>query len=95
MKRSNVATRSQVADTNSETLILALNVYRIGATVFNDSSALLYLGLGETTVSSTNYTAKVLPGGYFEMPAHFTGQVRGIWAADPNDGGAKITELTT
>lgn len=90
-----VATRTQVNDTNTDTLLLAANLNRLGAIVVNDSSATLYLGLGATTVTSTNYTTKILPNGYFEIPFSFTGQIRGIWATDPNDGGARITELTT
>lgn len=87
-------TRTQVADTATDALILASNAARFGATVFNDSSALLYLGLGTTAVSATNYTAKVYGNGYYEAPANFTGEIRGIWATDPGDGGAKVTELT-
>lgn len=87
-------TRTQVADNASDVSLLAANASRKGATVFNDSSALLYLGLGTTAVTTSNYTAKVFPGGYFEAPYRFTGEIRGIWATDPNDGGAKVTELT-
>ena len=87
-------TRTQVADNAADVLLLASNASRLGATVFNDSSALLYLGLGTTAVTTTNYTAKVFPNGYYEAPYRFTGQIRGIWATDPGDGGAKVTELT-
>lgn len=89
------ATRTQVADAAADTLILAANSGRQKATVYNDSSALLYLGLGTTATTSSNYTARVYPNGYYEAPSDFTGQIRGIWATDPNDGGAKVTEITT
>jgi len=87
-------TRSQVADSATDVQILASNANRLGASVFNDSSATLHLGLGTTTVTTTNYTAKLASGAYYEVPGGFTGELRGLWASDPNDGGAKVTELT-
>lgn len=93
-KKSATATTSQVADTNSSTTLLASNANRLGATIFNDSSALLYVLLGSGTASATNYTAKLYSNGYYECPALYTGQINGIWATDPGDGGAKVTELT-
>lgn len=91
---SGTATRTQVADSASDGLILAANTARLGATIWNDSSAVLYLGLGTTTVTTTNYTAQLSEGAYYEVPFGFTGEVRGIWATDPGDGGARVTELT-
>lgn len=91
---SSSATRTQVADSATDVLVLAANTSRVGATIFNDSSALLYLGLGTTTVTSTNYSLKIFSNGYYEVPFGYTGQIRGIWATDPNDGAARITELT-
>lgn len=91
---SATGTRTQVADTTSDGVILAANANRRGATIFNDSSATLFLGLGTTAVTATNYSVKLLSGAYYEVPYNFTGQVRGLWATDPNDGAARVTELT-
>lgn len=91
---SATATRTQVADTDSDTLILAANTSRVGATVQNDSSATLFLGLGTATVTATDYTVKLVQNAYYEVPSKFNGQIRGIWASDPGDGAARITELT-
>jgi hypothetical protein len=91
---SQTGTRTQVADSASDGILLAANVLRIGATVFNDSSAILYLGLGTTATTTTNYTVKIAQNGYYEVPARYTGQIRGIWATDPGDGAARVTELT-
>jgi hypothetical protein len=91
---SSTGTRTQVADTASDTLILASSSSRLGAVVFNDSTDVLYLGLGTTTVSSTNYTVKLYPNGCYHTPDQFTGQIRGIWATDPGTGAARVTELT-
>lgn len=87
-------TRTQVADSATAVALLAENSRRHGASIFNDSSAALFIGLGVTEVTTTNYTVKLVSGAYYETPYRYTGEVRGIWASDPNDGGAKITEFT-
>lgn len=88
------ATRTQVADSATDVLVLASNVARVGATIWNDSSATLFLGLGTVAVTATNYTARIVTGAYYEVPKGFTGEIRGIWATDPGDGAARVTELT-
>lgn len=93
--RAATATRTQVSDTASDTLLLAANTARLGCVITNDSSARLYVGLGTTTVTATNYSSYLEQGESWEMPpCYFTGQIRGIWATDPGDGGARVTELT-
>ncbi len=92
LRAASTATRTQTADTGTESILLAANASRIGAAIFNDSSAMLYLGLGSTPVSTTDYTAKIFTNGYYRVPTDFTGVIRGVWASDPNDGGARITE---
>lgn len=87
-------TNSSVADNAASTTILASNTARIGATVYNDSSATLYLLLGSTAASTTNYTCRVASMGYYEVPFGYTGQLTGIWATDPGDGAARVTEIT-
>lgn len=89
--RSTAGTRSSVAAAVADTLILAANALRKGVRVYNDSTALLYLGLGATAVSTTNYTAQVPAGGYY-WEDNFAGQVRGYWATAT--GSARVTELT-
>lgn len=90
-----VATASAVTSVSASATsvdLLALNAARRGATVFNDSAALLYLKLG-TAASTTSYTVQVPAGGYFELPAPtYTGIVAGIWASAT--GSARVTELT-
>jgi len=87
------ATRTQVADSATDVLLLAANAARLLATIYNDSTVALYVGLGTTTVTTTNYTVIVFPNGFFVSPETFVGQIRGIWASDPGTGGAKITEI--
>jgi hypothetical protein len=92
--RSATGTNTSVADNAASVTILASNTARLGATVYNDSSATLYLLLGATAASTTNYTCRVVSSGYYEVPFGYTGQLTGIWASDPGDGAARVTELT-
>jgi hypothetical protein len=94
IQNGGTATQSSVADTASSTTILASNANRLGATVANDSSAVLYLLLGSGTASATNYTARVVQYAYYETPFGYTGQINGVWASDPGTGGARVTEIT-
>lgn len=91
--RASTGANASVADSASSVTILASNANRLGATVYNDSSATLFLLLGSTVASATNYTCKVVANGYYEVPFGYTGQLTGIWASDPGDGAARVTEL--
>jgi hypothetical protein len=92
--RAATGTNTSVADNAASVTILASNTARLGATVYNDSSATLYLILGSTAASTTNYTCKIVSSGYYEVPFGYTGQLTGIWASDPGDGAARVTEIT-
>ena len=63
-----------------------------GRTVFNDSSAILYLKYG-ATASEMSYTVQIAPGGYYEFPGLpqtlYLGNVDGIWASA--NGAARLT----
>jgi hypothetical protein len=92
--KSTTATTSQVADNSASVTILASNASRLGATILNDSSAALYLRLGSSAATTTNYTVRITQYGYYEVPFRYTGAITGIWASDPGDGAARVTELT-
>lgn len=70
---------------------LASNADRKGATIQNDSSAILFLKLG-ATASPTSYTVRMVSQAYYEVPYGYTGRVDGVW--DAAAGAARITELT-
>lgn len=91
-KRSATGTITSVADTDASTTLLAANAARLGATIFNDSTADLYVKLG-ATASATSFTVKMAAASYFEVPYGYTGIIDGIWSADAS-GSARITELT-
>lgn len=93
--RSATATRTQVSDSATSGTILASNANRIGATITNDSSAVLYLAYGTGPATTTDYSVTLQPSGStLVVPAGYTGIIVGIWASDPNDGGARVTEFT-
>jgi len=86
------ATLSNVNDTNVSTTLLSSNTSRKGATIHNDSTAILYVKFG-TTASATSYTVKLVADAYYEVPFGYTGRIDGIWASDAS-GAARITEMT-
>ncbi len=92
-QRSGTATHSSVADTATSTTLLSSNTSRLGASITNDSSAVLYVKLG-TTASATDYAVRMVQYAYFEVPYGYTGRIDGIWATDPGDGAARIVEFT-
>ena len=89
---SDTATRTSITAAITSTTLLVLNTVRLGATIFNDSTATLFIGLGSTVVSVTDFTVRLGKHQYFELPFGFTGEIRGIWSAV--NGSARITELT-
>jgi hypothetical protein len=93
---SSIATRTSVNDTAADVELIGANANRLGLSITNDSSAILYLAAGGAAASTTSYTFQLRQGGFWEPPegSRFTGAVRGIWASDPNDGAAHITEYT-
>jgi len=89
---SNVTFTAATATAGGATL-QAVNTNRLWWSVFNESTAILYLKLG-TSPSTTSYTVQVPAGGYWEMPPGiiWTGAITGIWSAA--NGNARTTELT-
>lgn len=84
-------TTSNVAGSATSVTILAANVARIGAVIFNDSTADLRVKFG-TTASSTSFTVKLSQDATLEVPANYTGIIDGIW--DTATGNARVTEIT-
>lgn len=90
-KRASTGTQSNVSSTvTTNTTILASNSARLGASIYNESTATLFLLLGSATESATVYTLQVPPGAYYEVPANYTGIIKGHWSAA--NGSARVTE---
>lgn len=87
------ATKTNVTSAAADTLVLADRA-RLGAIVYNDSTAILYLSYGSDAASLTNYTRQIPSQGVYEMPQEmvYNGMIRGIWASA--NGFARVTELT-
>lgn len=83
-------TPTVVGATTGDQLLLAGNAARRGMTVYNDSTADLYLALGFVS-STTAFTIKIAGGGYYEVPYTFGGAVHGTWSSAT--GQARITEF--
>lgn len=83
---------SSVSGSTSPQTLSAADPDRVGCTVHNDSTAVLYVLLGAGTVSGTVYTARLVENAYYEVPYGFTGAVTGVWASAT--GAARVTEIT-
>lgn len=84
------ATLANVASSASTVQLWASNSAARLRTIFNDSSAILYVKFG-TTASTSDYTVQIAAGGYYELPNPlYTARVDGIWASA--NGNARLTE---
>lgn len=85
-------TQSSVAASASSVTILAANAARKGATIYNDSSVVLYLLLTTGTASATAFTIKLAADESFVLGnGDYTGIIKGIWASAT--GSARVTEF--
>lgn len=90
---STTGTVTSVAAAVTNTVILVSNPSRYMASVFNDSSsANLFLILSSAAAALTNFTVRLVPNAYYELPFRYTGAINGIW--DTASGNARVTELT-
>jgi len=92
---STTGTESSVsATTTPSTVLLAANTSRKGATIYQDDvtgGSILYVALNSTCTTSA-YTLKMSPMGYYEVPYGYTGIITGVWSAAT--GNARIVEMT-
>lgn len=84
------AVRSDVASSTSSVAILAERHGRVGATIWNNSTAVLYLKFG-ATASATDCTKKLIADEYYEVPFGYNGRIDGVWASV--NGSARVTEI--
>lgn len=89
--KSTTGTLSNVASSATSVTLLASNAARLGASIYNDSIAVLYAKKG-ATASATSYTVQIPPGGLWEVPFGYTGIIDGLWASA--NGTARVTEDT-
>ena len=86
--RPSTATETSVASSATNVTLFAAAVAN-GRTVYNDSTAVLYLKFG-ATASTTSYTVQLAAGAYYEFPQPvYCGQVDALWASA--NGNARLT----
>lgn len=87
--RPTTATLANVSSSATNVTVFAAAGNTNARTVYNDSTAVLYLKFG-ATASTTSYTVQIAAGGYYEFPQPvYAGQVDGIWASA--NGAARVT----
>jgi hypothetical protein len=88
------ATHASVNDTAASTQLIASNASRIGWSITNTSSAVLYVKFGSaaTTTSFNKRLAQNADCGQGPLDGLYTGAIYGIWASDPGDGVAVCSE---
>jgi hypothetical protein len=86
------ATQTNVAAAITTNTLLAANPARLGATIWNDSTSVLYVRLSTFGASATTATVKMPADSYYEVPFGYTGAIQGIWVSAT--GSARVTELT-
>jgi hypothetical protein len=84
---------TRVASAAADTLILASNPARRGATIYNSDANALQLLLSTGAASSTNFTTQLATGAYYEVPFGYSGPIRGIWLL-AGAGAAQVTEFS-
>ena len=88
---SSTASSLTTFSSTSDAQILAANAARRAATIYNRGAGTLYVLLGSGTSSATAFTVRLLPDQYYELPAGYTGEVKGIFGSA---GDANVQELT-
>lgn len=83
---------TSVADTASSATLKAANTNRRQIIIQNTSSAVLYVKYG-TTATSSDFTVRLAQYDIL-IEDEYNGRIDGIWASDPGDGAAKVTEIT-
>jgi hypothetical protein len=83
--------QSSVAGSAASVTLLAANVNRLGATLYNDSNKNFFVKLG-ATASNTSFTVRMSSQTYYEVPFGYTGSIDGI--QDVANGNMRVTELT-
>jgi hypothetical protein len=81
---SGTGTTTSTVITTTAAIIVAANVANKGVTLFNalTSASAVYVLLGTGTVSATNYSFVIKPGGYWDnLGLPFTGAINAIVAS--------------
>lgn len=84
---------TSVAQSTSNTTILASNANRLIATIYNNTGQKMFIKLGTTANTTNSYTIPLMPNSYWEVPSDYTGEIDAIWMGS-GSGSALVTEVT-
>ncbi len=88
------AAQTSIASTTTpNTTLIAADANRLGLTIYNDSTQILFVLWAAGTESATAYSVQIAAGGFVEVPGAFvTQRISGHWASA--NGSARITAAT-
>lgn len=84
---------TSVAQSTSNTVILASNANRLIASIYNNTGQKMFIKLGTTANTTTSYTIPLMPNSYWEVPSDYTGEIDAVWMGS-GSGNALVTEVT-
>lgn len=82
---------TNVASSATSVTILPANSARLKVTIWNNSTAILYISFSSTASSTTACSVKLVADQFYEVPSNYTGAITGIWASA--NGAARVTEI--
>lgn len=90
--KASSSTVTSVAQSTSNTVLLAANANRVFASIYNNTGQKMYIKLG-TTASTTSYSIQLMPNSYWEVPNDWTGEIDAVWSGNGANS-ALVTELS-
>lgn len=87
---SSTASPTRISISTASATLLSANTNRIGAIIYNEGAAALFVKLG-ASASTTSYTVKLASGAFYVVPEVYTGRIDGV--TDTGTGAALATEI--
>lgn len=91
-QKASTSTHANVSTSTTSATLIAANALRLGGSVYNDSSVVLYVATNGSAASATNFKIAMAAGSYYEIPAGITTLVTGVLAS--GTGTARVDEDT-
>lgn len=90
---SNLIANTVAVDNTKSVILSAADSAKLGRTIINKSSSVLYVNLKDAA-SLSSYIVKLTTNVAYEVPFGFTGDVTGIWDKADANGSAKVYEFS-
>ncbi len=78
---SSTGSTTSVSGSASSVQLTGADGTRLFCSIFNDSTALLYVQLENSVASTSDFTVRMAPFSYYEAPVQYRGVINGIWAS--------------